>query len=311
MIITRSPLRITLGGGGTDIPAYYREHGGFCLTAAIDKYVYITLHETFEPGITLKYSEVERVREVEEIKHPIFREALRMVGIKDPHLEIASHADIPAGTGLGSSSSFTTALLQALYAYKQVILPPQALAQAACEIEIERLGEPIGKQDQYSAAFGSINALTFCADDTVEVSRLQLSTNVLCDVEDRLLIFFTGISRNASQELKSQDMSKLRTGYTELHNLLTYDSDHFALELNRQWEEKLARSPDLNPNVIVWREMGLQSGARGAKLIGAGGGGFLLFFALFKEDLRTAMHKAGLREVRFKFDHEGTKVVMQ
>src|SRR3954466_703385 len=161
MIITRSPLRVSLGGGGTDLPSYYREFGGFLVAAAIDKYVYITQHRTFQPEIILKYSKLERVRTVEEIEHPIIREAVKLTGVTDPHLELTSMADIPGGTGLGSSGSFTTALLKALHTSNTSILSPAELAEQACLIEIERLGEPIGKQDQYIAAVGGITAFTF------------------------------------------------------------------------------------------------------------------------------------------------------
>src|SRR4051812_11449190 len=149
MIITRSPLRISLGGGGTDLPSYYKKHSGFLIAAAIDKYVYITLHQTFQPGLIVKYSKMEQVKAVDEVQHPIVREALKLVGVTDPHLEVTSRADTPAGTGLGSSGSFTTALLKALHAYRKNLVHPQGLAEQACQIEIDRLGEPIGKQDQY------------------------------------------------------------------------------------------------------------------------------------------------------------------
>src|SRR4051812_13936010 len=158
MIITRSPLRISLGGGGTDLPSYYRKHSGFLIAAAIDKYVYITLHQTFQPGLIIKYSKMEQVRQVHDVQHPIVREALAMVGVEDPNdggprLEITSMADIPVGTGLGSSGSFTTALLKALHAHRRNLVHPQTLAEQACQIEIDRLNEPIGKQDQYIAAY--------------------------------------------------------------------------------------------------------------------------------------------------------------
>src|ERR1700750_2442848 len=164
MIITRSPLRISLGGGGTDLPSYYRKHSGFLIAAAIDKYVYLTLHQTFVQELIVKYSKLERVRSVDEVQHPIIREALRLVEIEGPYLELTSMADIPAGTGLGSSGSFTTALLKALHTYKKNIVHPSELAAQACEIEIEKLGEPIGKQDQYIAAFGGITCFNFHPD---------------------------------------------------------------------------------------------------------------------------------------------------
>ena len=203
MIITRSPLRISLGGGGTDLPSYYREHGGFVLSAAIDKYVYITLHETFQQEYLIKYSATEVVQTVDEIKHPIIREALRMVPVSAPHLEIVSLSDIPAGTGLGSSGSFTVALLRALHTLNKDFVPRQVLAEQACHIEIDILGEPIGKQDQYIASFGGITSFEFRQDGSVEVTPLQISTETLYNLEDNLLLFFTGFTRSASAILRA------------------------------------------------------------------------------------------------------------
>src|SRR6266481_2519282 len=205
MIITRSPLRISLGGGGTDLPSYYREHCGFLIAAAIDKYVYITLHQTFVPELIIKYSKLERVRTVAEVEHPIIREALQMTGIEAASLEITSMADIPAGTGLGSSGSFTTALLKAFHAHKKNLVHPAELAKQACEIELNRLREPIGKQDQYIAAFGGITCFRFNKDDTVEAWPLKIDVETLYNLEDNLLLFFTGYSRSASSILKEQD----------------------------------------------------------------------------------------------------------
>ena len=197
MIITRSPLRISLGGGGTDLPSYYREHGGFLIAAAIDKYVYITKHRTFQKDIIVKYSKLERVQSVEQIEHPIVREALKLTRVTDPYIELASMADIPGGTGLGSSGSFTTALLKALHAYQKNIVSPAELAEQACHIEIDRLGEPIGKQDQYIAAVGGITAFTFHQDGRVEYRPCQITEETLFGLEDNLLLFFTGYSRSA------------------------------------------------------------------------------------------------------------------
>src|SRR5436305_1656502 len=208
MIITRSPLRISLGGGGTDLPSYYKRHSGFLIAAAIDKYVYITLHQTFQSGLIVKYSRMEQVKAVDEVQHPIVREALKVVGLTDPaslHLEVTSMADIPAGTGLGSSGSFTTALLKALHAYRKNIVHPQALAEQACHIEIERLKEPIGKQDQYIAAYGGLTCFQFLPHGHVEETPLKVTCETLYNLEDNLLLFFTGYSRAASSILKDQD----------------------------------------------------------------------------------------------------------
>ncbi len=324
MIITRSPLRITLGGGGTDVPSYYRAHTGFLIAAAIDKYVYVTLHETFQQEIIVKYSKMERVQSVEEIRHPIVREALRMVPVEDPHLEIASMADIPAGTGLGSSGSFTTALLRALHAYKRNFVPPHELAEQACQIEIERLGEPVGKQDQYIAAFGGLTCFTFLPDDRVEVEPLRLRPETLADLEDNLVLFFTGFTRAASEILREQDTKTREQDSEMLANLhfvkeLGYrtrrameagDLRAFAEIMEVHWQRKKKRSGAMtNPAIDEYYELARANGALGGKLIGAGGGGFLMFYAEDKTRLRAAMRRAGLREVRFRFDFQGTRVV--
>src|SRR5258706_9437759 len=205
MIIARSPLRITLGGGGTDLPSYYRDHGGFLIAAAIDKYVYVTVMRPFTPGIYLKYSQLEHVDATADVHHPIIREAIKLVGFRTPQVEITTLADIPAGTGLGSSGSFTTALLKALYAHKRRLLHPNELAELACEIEIERLKEPIGKQDQYIAAYGGLTCFNFQRDGNVEAEALKLPIDAIFNLEDNLLLFFTGFSRSAGSILGDQD----------------------------------------------------------------------------------------------------------
>ncbi len=324
MIITRSPLRITIGGGGTDVPSYYREHTGFLVAAAIDKYVYVTLHETFQQEIIVKYSKMELVKSVDEIRHPIVREALRLVPIENPHLEIASMADIPAGTGLGSSGSFTTALLRALHAYKRNFVPPRELAEQACHIEIERLGEPVGKHDQYIAAFGGINCFSFLPDGSVAVEPLSASPETLLDLEDNLTLFFTGFTRSASEILRDQDRRTRDQDGEMLANLhfvkeLGYRSKEalergrlreFAELMHVHWEHKKKRSHGMSNTAIdEYYELARSNGALGGKLIGAGGGGFLMFYAEDKTRLRAALRRAGLREVRFRFDFQGTRVV--
>jgi len=326
MIITRSPLRISLGGGGTDLPSYYRKYTGFLIAAAIDKYVYITLHQTFIPELIIKYSKLERVKDFSEVQHPIIREALAMVGVSGHYLEIASMADIPAGTGLGSSGSFTTALLKALHTYKKNLVHPQELAEQACHIEIERLGEPVGKQDQYIAAYGGITCFYFNPDGQVEACPLAISNETLHDLEDNLLLFFTGYSRNASSILKEQDKRSRQIDRNMLENLhlvkdLGYRSRQalesgnlreFAELMNVHWEYKKQRSVAMsNSKIDEWYKLALDNGALGGKLIGAGGGGFLMFYAEEKTLLRQAMVNTRLQEVRFRFDFEGTKAVVQ
>jgi D-glycero-alpha-D-manno-heptose-7-phosphate kinase len=326
MIITRSPLRISLGGGGTDLPSYYRKHSGFLIAAAIDKYVYITLHQTFVEDLIVKYSKMERVPHASNIQHPIIREALALVEVDGSYLELTSMADIPAGTGLGSSGSFTTALLKALHAHKKNLVHPRELAEQACEIELERLGEPIGKQDQYIAAFGGLTCFQFMPNDHVEAWPLKVSTETLYNLEDNLLLFFTGYNRSASAILKEQDeKSKQRDqgmidnlhfikelGYQSKDALEAGDLRGFAELMNVHWRHKKQRSGVMsNGDIDTWYELAMANGALGGKLIGAGGGGFLMFYTEEKTRLRHTMLAAGLREVRFRFDFEGTKVVNQ
>jgi D-glycero-alpha-D-manno-heptose-7-phosphate kinase len=325
MIIVRSPLRITLGGGGTDLPSYYREQGGFLIAAAIDKYVYITVHQTFVDDLIVKYSTLERVSSVEDLKHPIVREAFKLVGLEARALEITSMADIPAGTGLGSSGSFTTALLKALYAHRKMLIHPRELAEQACEIEINRLREPIGKQDQYIAAFGGITCFRFNPDDSVEAWPLRIDVETLYNLEDNLLLFFTGYSRSASSILKEQD-DKTRQQNSDMIANLNYVKDlglrslealesgrlvDFGCLMHEHWEHKKRRSGGMsNSNINEWYDHAMRNGAAGGKLIGAGGGGFLMFYAEDKVRLRHAMTMAGLTEVRFRFDFEGTKSIV-
>src|SRR5690242_7897498 len=326
MIIARSPLRVTLGGGGTDLPSYYEKFGGFLIAAAIDKYVYITLHDTFVSDLIVKYSELERVAEATQLKHPIIREAFGLVGLDGHSLELTSMADIPAGTGLGSSGSFTTALLKAFHTHKKNLVHPAELAKQACEIELNRLREPIGKQDKYIAAFGGITCFRFLPDERVEAWPLKISEETLFNLEDNLLLFFTGYSRSASNILKEQDEKSKRSDRAMIENL------HFIKELGRQsqaaleagdlhefarlmdvhWQRKKERSSQMsNHQTNEWYDCAMTNGALGGKLIGAGGGGFLMFYADDKARLRHALRTKGLTEVRFRFDFEGTKILNQ
>jgi D-glycero-alpha-D-manno-heptose-7-phosphate kinase len=324
LIITRSPLRISLGGGGTDLPSYYRKHSGFVLSAAINRYVYITINEAFRPRIILKYSKLEDVERWEDIQHPIIREALRLTGVTGPYLEIVSLSDIPAGTGLGSSGSFTTALLRALHTMKRNFVPPRELAEQACHIEIDLLKEPIGKQDQYIAAFGGITCFEFLPDDRVIAEPLKIASETLANLEDNLLLFFTGASRSAAEVLRDQD-TRTRDNASEmlenLHHtkqlghesrdaLLAGDLRKFAELMHVHWEHKKKRSPGISSSLIdEMYDLARANGALGGKLIGAGGGGFLMLYTEDKTRLRSAMRNAGLREVRLQFDFSGTSVL--
>ena len=325
MIIARSPLRVTLGGGGTDLPSYYEKFGGFLIAAAIDKYVYITLHDTFVPDLIVKYSELERVPIAKDLKHPIIREAFSLVGVGGQSLELTSMADIPAGTGLGSSGSFTTSLLKALHAHKRNLVHPAELAAQACEIELGRLKEPIGKQDQYISAYGGITCFNFLKNGQVEAWPLKVSRETRDNLEDNLLLFFTGYSRNASAILIEQDQKSKSNDQEMIENLhfikdLGLQSQkalesgnlpEFARLMDVHWQRKKQRSGGMsNPKINEWYDLAMANGALGGKLIGAGGGGFLMFYAEEKTKLRHAMTTVGLQEVRFRFDFEGTKLVI-
>lgn len=324
MIIARSPLRICLGGGGTDLPSYYRDHEGFLIAAAIDKYVYATVMRPFKPGIYLKYSQLEHVENVADVCHPIIKECLDVLDLKTPQVEITTLADIPAGTGLGSSGSFTTALLKALYAHRKQLIHPEQLAELACHIEIDRLGEPIGKQDQYAAVYGGITCFTFSKDDSVVAKPLAVSTDTMFDLEDNLLLFFTGYSRSAGSILNDQKVRTQSSDDEMLKNLhyvkeLGYRSQKaledgnvrlFGQLMHEHWEHKKRRSVGMsNPQIDEWYELAMKNGALGGKLVGAGGGGFLMFYTDDRNKLRHTMAHAGLEEVRFRFDFEGTKIL--
>ncbi|HWQ67131.1 MAG TPA: hypothetical protein VN372_09705 [Methanospirillum sp.] len=324
MIITRSPLRISLGGGGTDLPSYYHQYEGFVISAAINKYVYINLHDTFVDYLIIKYSKMEEVRSLADIQHPLIRESLSLLGFEPHHLEIASLADIPAGTGLGSSGSFVCSLLKALHAHKNNIISPAELAEEACHIELDILGEPIGKQDQYISAYGGINCFTFSKNRQVKAEKLKISQETLHNLEDHLLLFFTGYSRSASRVLKEQDDKSKNNDCLMIDNLHTVkelgykskkafesgDLEEFAHLMNVHWEQKKQRSDAMtNEQINNWYDIAMNNGALGGKLIGAGGGGFLMFYTEDNKRLRKVMTQQGLQEVRFRFDFEGSKVV--
>jgi D-glycero-alpha-D-manno-heptose-7-phosphate kinase len=323
MIITRAPLRITLGGGGTDLPSYYEQFGGFVMSAAISKYIFISINRTFTPDYFLKYSALERVERAEQIEHPIIREVLLAHDI-GPSIELVSMADIPAGTGLGSSGAFTVGLLHAVYAFLRDHVAAGDLADEACAIEIDRLRRAVGKQDQYVAAFGGVKCFDFKPDGQVGVSPLAMSTDTLHDLDENLLMFFTGYSRDADMVLVEQK-ARSEGGDRQMIDNLHYvkelglrsraaleegDTLGFAALMHEHWEFKKKRSTSIsNSNIDQWYQLGRDSGALGGKLVGAGAGGFLLFYTQDRHALRRAMAKAGLTEVRFTFDHDGSTVL--
>jgi D-glycero-alpha-D-manno-heptose-7-phosphate kinase len=325
MIITRTPLRISLGGGGTDLPSYYEQHGGFVVSAAISQYIFVSLNRMFGSGYLLKYSSLENPKTVDEIKHPILREVLRRHNGQGS-LEIASLADVPAGTGLGSSGAFTVGLLRALYAYRRKYVHAAETAEEACDIEMNVLRQPVGKQDQYIAAFGGLSCFEFKTDGTVEVTPLAISNATLLDLEHNLLMFFTGYSRNAVEVLDDQKQRSVEGDSTMIENL------HFTKQLGltakefleagktrcygellrEHWKHKRERSRGMSNECIDhWHSVGMANGAVGGKLVGAGGGGYLLFYAEDPMRLRRAMANEGLSELRFRFDHDGSTVLVR
>jgi D-glycero-alpha-D-manno-heptose-7-phosphate kinase len=322
MIITRTPLRISIGGGGTDLPSYYGRRGGFLISAAINRYVYIAINDTFTDDYVIKYSSLERVERVDDIAHPLVREALRLHPIGRAK-EIVSIADIPAGTGLGSSGAFTVGLLRALYAYKREHVTAGALAEEACHIEIEVLQEPVGKQDQYIAAHGGLSRFEIDVDGRVRVSPLAITNDTLRDLEENLLLFFTGYSHKAGEVLADQDKRSSAGDETMLVQLAETeaigrrigaalevgDTEEYAALMHEHWLAKRERSAYMsNPDIDRWYQLGIDNGGIGGKLVGAGAGGFLLFYAKDAGRLREAMSGEGLAEVRFFFDHDGTTV---
>jgi D-glycero-alpha-D-manno-heptose-7-phosphate kinase len=325
MLITRTPLRITLGGGGTDLPSYYERFGGTVVAAAINKHIYIGINRTFTPDYSLKYSEQEKVGSVNEIRHSILREALRLHDI-GPGIELVSLADIPSGTGLGSSGAFTVGVLRALHAFKREHVSMAAVAEEACKVEIEVLGRPVGKQDQYIGAVGGLTSFEFCSDGSVRVRPLRVPAEALRDLEERLLLFFTGYSRSADEVLADQKQRSqaddaemldslhetMRNGESIATALESGDLDGFARLLNEHWDRKRRRSSGMtNSRIDELYAIGRANGAAGGKLVGAGGGGFLLFFAERPAALRGAMAREGVHELEFHFDYDGSVVLVR
>jgi len=322
MIISRTPFRISFAGGGTDLNAFYGQEYGCVTSTAINKYMYIAVHKYFDKRkILLKYSKTEFVDSIEQIEHPIFRETLRLVGIESG-IEITSIADIPSGTGLGSSCTFTVGLLHALYAYKGKFVSHERLAQEACKIEIDVLGEPIGKQDQYAAAYGNLNHIKFNPDETVHVTSIVCNPKTIIQLQKNLILFYTGITRSAKDVLSEQskntqtdeskfmNLRKMKVLAENLRDALNNNNlAQFGEILHKGWLLKRELATKItNPEIDNYYSKALEAGAVGGKLLGAGGGGFLLFYC--PEEKRDRIKaELPLEEVPIKFDTQGSRII--
>jgi D-glycero-alpha-D-manno-heptose-7-phosphate kinase len=321
MIISRTPFRISFAGGGSDLPAFYRQYEGAVLSTSINKYMFIAIHSFFDPKKTqLKYSKTELVACFDEIQHPIFREVLKMYSLFG--VDINSIADIPSGTGLGSSSSFTVGLLHALYAYRNKYVSAETLAEKACYIEIERLQEPIGKQDQYAAAFGGLNFITFHQDNSVNVEKVIWSKDTKTMLEENLIMVYTGDSRSAGSILRHQNenikqsdkfdnqLQMVRLAYNLRDALHNNNLEDFGYILNEGWQLKKSLANDIsNTHVESIYQQGIKSGALGGKLLGAGGGGFILFYCPKEKQEKFRALMGEYKELDFKFDEQGSKII--
>ncbi len=319
MIGTQTPFRISFAGGGSDLAAFYQREPGCVLSTTIDKYMYVFVHPFFDPDkVLVKYSKTELVDRVEDIQHPIVREALQQFGVTG--LDINSIADIPAGTGLGSSSAFTVGLLHALYASAYQYPTKDQLASEACQLEIDRLHEPIGKQDQYAAAYGGLNFIQFDPSGRVDVELIRLPPDTFRTLEGNLMMFYLGQTRQAGDILRHQrdrmidgegmaNLRRMTSLARQLRDSLTRQNlDDFGRILDEGWRLKRELSDRISSSQIdEYYNMAVQNGALGGKLLGAGGSGFLLFYCeqARQQRLREVL---GLREVRFRFDVGGSRV---
>lgn len=322
MLLVRSPLRITFGGGGTDLPSYANNHMGFCVSATISKYSYVAINHSFFEGINLKYSNNEFVQSPELINHPIFREALKWIKLKTPQIEIVSVGDVPSnGAGLGNSGAFTVALLKALCSYKNLQYSQEKIAELACDINMIRLGKTQGKQDEYASAIGGINAFTFKQDGSVYYRPLQISHDTMIELEENLMLFYTGIAHDTESILKHQEkltkeepnmvvnlhLAKDQGVLSELY-LEEGKLNEFAHSLNEQWSLKEARMPSGSDDYLrIIHDKTLSNGSLGTKIVGSGGGGFFMCYANDKQKLRKYFKEQNMEELRFSFDFEGVK----
>jgi len=322
MIVSKTPLRMSFVGGGSDLPAFYREEVGAVLSTTIDKYMYICVNRKFDGSIRISYSKTENVKHRNDVEHPLVREALEMVDI-DEGIEIVSMADIPSkGAGLGSSSTYTVGLLNALYAYRNRFVSKEELASQACEIEISRCNEPIGKQDQYAAAYGGLNFIRFHPDESVSVDPVMCKPDLVRQIEDFTLVFFTGLTRSASAVLSHQ-LEAMKTTHSRMLMrrmvALAYDMkqqlesgtlEHFGDLLDENWHLKTQLSSRItDPQIELWYERGMSQGALGGKLLGAGNGGFLMFYAPPHRHAQIKTALFDLKPVKFSFERSGTQIV--
>jgi D-glycero-alpha-D-manno-heptose-7-phosphate kinase len=324
LIVTRTPFRLSLGGGGTDLPAYYKRYGGFFVAGALNSYMHIVVNDRFEPGIRVSYSRTEIVESAELVKHPIVRETLLHLGFKD-RIEIVSLADVPAATGLGSSGSFSVGLLNGLCAHQRIFKTPEQIAEEACYIAMERLHEPSGKQDEYAASLGGIRAYQIDREGKVTSESLRIAPDTLAELEYGIMMFYTGVKRNATDILSTQKnkmeadddgaLEKMHTiksiGIESRKALESGDLKRFGELLDQHWTIKRGVTPDMSTDVIDrWYAVAKKNGALGGKLVGAGGGGFLMLFCQQeRQKVRSALAAEGLVELRFGFDFEGSKVI--
>jgi len=324
LIVSRTPFRLSLGGGGTDLPAYFTKYGGFFISGAVDKYMHIVVNDRFEPGIRLSYSRTEIVDSPDLIRHPSVREALKLLNLRDK-IEIVSLADVPAATGLGSSGSFTVGLLNALYAHQRIVKTPEQIAEIACDIALNRLHEPSGKQDEYTASLGGIRAYEIDTRGNVTSKELDISDHTLSELEYVIMMFYTGITRNAGEILGRQQgrvsdgdgeaVEKMHAikaiGLESKKALEAGDLRRFGELLHEHWTVKRGITASMTTDQIdSWYSIARENGALGGKLVGAGGGGFLMLYCEEgREKVRAALASQGLTEVRFRFDFEGSKVI--
>ena len=323
MIFSRAPLRISVGGGGTDLPSYYLKRNGFVVSAAINKYIYISIGQTFNKKFLLKYSKFEEVNDIKNIKHPLFRETLKELKIRTP-VNISSHADIPSGSGLGSSGCFTVALIKALSGIQNKKIDNKKLAELACKIEINKLKEPVGKQDQYASTFGGLRSYNFLKSGEVIIKNIKIKKKKLINFKNSLSMYYTGILRDSYDILKTQDIKSKRMnkemlinldmikemGFNTKYILEKGNIEEYGYLLNDHWETKKKRSPNMTSKFInKLYDYGLKNGATGGKLIGAGGGGFLLFFSNNIKELDAAFNKINIKKMNFDFEFDGAKIL--